>query len=201
MRRAIATTLRKLLGRSDHRHWMALANHSSKWDTRTALLAQLVPANSTVIEFGAGRLILMDMLPAGCSYTPSDLVDRGHDTIVLDLNSKHLPALPRYNVAVLSGVIEYINDVPRLVKYLGTFSDSVLCSYAVLELNANQRREQGWVNDHTSIQLVSLFTTQGFDCRFAQRWKAQMLYGFENKASNPPCRLSTTPAPSTKSCT
>lgn len=196
MRRAIATTFRKLLGRSDYTHWSSLSTHSSKWDTRTQKLAQLIPPNSTVIEFGAGRLMLRDMLPEGCSYTPSDLVDRGYNTIVLDLNAKCLPTLARYDVAVFSGVFEYVIDVPRLVRYLGDFAGNVICSYAVVELNQRGRCEQGWVNDYTSGKFVSLFTSLGFDYRFGQRWKAQMLYGFRNKTSNSAKHLHlTTPAP------
>jgi len=123
------------------------------------------------------------MLPEGCSYTPSDLVDRGQGTIVLDLNARALPPLARHDVSVLSGVLEYVLDIPRLAQYLGHFCDNVLCSYAVLELNRRQRREQGWVNDYTSDEIVAVFSSAGFDCKFNQRWKAQMLYRFENKAS------------------
>lgn len=148
------------------------------------MLAKLIPPHSSVIEFGAGRLILRKMLPEGCSYTPSDLVDRGHGTIVLDLNARTLPTLARCDVSVLSGVLEYVFDIPRLAQYLGGFSDNILCSYAVVELNRRRRREQGWVNDYTSDEIAAIFSSAGFDCKFSQRWKAQMLYRFENKASD-----------------
>lgn len=78
----------------------------------------------------------------------------------------------------------YVSDIPRLAHILAA-SDNLLCSYAMLELNRRQqRREQGRVNDYTSDEIAAIFSSAGFDCKFSQRWKAQMLYRFENKASD-----------------
>ena len=56
-------------------------------------MAELIPKGSVVLEFGAGRRQTEKWLDAGCTYIPSDVVSRGPDTIVLDLNSSTLPDL------------------------------------------------------------------------------------------------------------
>ena len=87
------------------------------WDARTLKLAKLISPRSRVLEFGAGRRFLESVLPEACTYTPSDIVSRGEDTIVCDLNSETLPIFSGYHVAVFGGVLEYVYDVPRLISH------------------------------------------------------------------------------------
>src|ERR1700756_2675299 len=75
---------------SDHERWKDLRNHDIDWDKRTRAIADLIPPGSHVIDFGAGRRQLEHWLPAGCSYTPSDIVERGSDTLLCDLNRRPL---------------------------------------------------------------------------------------------------------------
>ena len=116
--RALKTSILKLIGRSDYFRWTPVDSLASNWDSRTMQIAKLISENSSVIEFGAGRQILRDYLPQGCQYTPSDLVDRGRGTIVCDLNSDALPQFSKFDFAVFAGVMEYVNDIPRIVRHL-----------------------------------------------------------------------------------
>jgi len=145
-------------------------------------LALLISEGSSVIEFGAGRLVLPSALPEGCSYTPSDLVDRGPGTIVCDLNGPALPDFGRYSTAVFSGVLEYVNDVPRLLGHLAKSVDAIVCSYAVTDLSPRERLRKGWVNDYSRTQLMAIFASSGFECSHEHTWKSQMLFRFENTA-------------------
>ena len=99
-------------------------------------IAKLIPAGSNVIEFGAGRRQLEKFLPAGCTYTPSDLVDRGPGTIVCDLNRPPLPDLRhlRLKVAVFGGVLEYVADV--LLRALVARRDGDSNMYRIFRLGA-----------------------------------------------------------------
>src|SRR6185312_8871325 len=87
---------------------------------RTRIAAGFVPDGSRVIEFGAGNRLLEKHLDSSCTYTPSDLVDRGPGTIVCDLNERPLPDLgtDTYDTAVILGVLEYLTDVPSLIDWL-----------------------------------------------------------------------------------
>ena len=123
------TTLRKT---TDRRRWADPSNIFAAWEPRNKQLAALVPKNSRVIEFGAGRRVFERHLDPSCTYVPSDIVDRGPGTLVFDLNERPLPDLgaDRHDVAVFSGVLEYVRDVPSLIDWLATCVTGCVLTYA-----------------------------------------------------------------------
>ena len=185
LRSSTNTSFRKFFGLSDYKRWADIDELSSSWDSRTRQIATLIEPGKSVIEFGAGRKILRNYLPDKCTYTPSDLIDRGEGTIVCDLNDDLLPAFRSYDVAVFSGVIEYINDVPRLISHLSNNINTVLISYAILEQNKKNRRAKGWVNDFSSSELREMFENAGYECRHTAEWGSQKIYKFTRKNNNP----------------
>ena len=172
------TSLRKARKGSDYERWGTGNNLSQRWDSRTEQIAKLIRAETSVIEFGAGRLVLKEYLPKSCTYTPSDLVDRGNGTIVCDLNSEVLPQFQSYDYGVFSGVLEYVNDVPRLLSHLSKYLDVIVASYAVTDLNKTNRRANGWVNDYNSKQFVEVFEDAGFQCDHTEKWQSQLIVSF-----------------------
>jgi hypothetical protein len=187
----IKVFLKKALGKSDYERWGNQENLLPNWDLRTQQIANLIEAGSSVIEFGAAKMVLRNFLPDKCSYTPSDLVDRGDGTIICDLNSKTLPEFGQYDVAVFSGVLEYIHDVPRLIEHLSNSVNTITTSYAVIETNPNKEKRYalGWVNNYSSEQLVEIFVKAGFQCSHSEKFesdmiKSQMIYKFTKKTEN-----------------
>lgn len=178
IRTSLETRLRKLQGKSDLKRWGTEDGLFEQWDHRTKRIASLVSPGASVIEFGAGRMALKRFLPPTCSYTPSDLVDRGPGTIVCDLNSSTLPDFAPHDVAVFSGVLEYVNDVPRLVSNLSNRVVTIIASYAGTESNKRNRRAQGWVNDFSSREFVRIFEMRGFRCDYSEPWQSQVVYRF-----------------------
>lgn len=162
---------------SDVKRWENVDNLYAAWDARTQQIASLIDGGKSIIEFGAGRRILESFLPANCLYTPSDIVDRGGNTIVCNLNCDVLPFFHNYDVAVFSGVLEYINDVPRLIQHLSNSVDTILTSYATTDNNKN-REINGWVNSFSSDQFIKIFTDNGFKCVHIEKWKKQTIYKF-----------------------
>jgi glycosyltransferase involved in cell wall biosynthesis len=177
---ATGTSLRRYRGGSDRRRWGDPRSLSPDWDSRTEQIARLVPPGATVLEFGAGRMTLRDRLAQGCTYIPSDLVDRGPGTIVCDLNARELPAFPPHDVAVFSGVLEYVNDISLLLNNIKYNSKTIIASYAVRERVPGrvERRAHGWVNDHTAGEFVEIFRRLGFRCDRAEGWHGQEIYRF-----------------------
>lgn len=169
--RALRTRLFRV---SDHERWKDLRNHDIDWDKRTRTIADLIPPGSHVIEFGAGRRQLEHWLPAGCSYTPSDVVERGSDTLLCDLNRRPLPALGcqgPFRIAVFSGVIEYVVDLPGVLTWLAPQVDWVIASYncaPLVETGVKRLRltlarlSSGWVNTFTEAEIIAYFTKTGF---------------------------------------
>ena len=182
------TLLRSLVGPSDVRRWSDPSNLHPAWDARTVQMAALIPPGSRVLDVGAGAMVLRDHLPAGCAYTPLDLVARTPETIVCDLNSPTPPGLPASDVVVLSGVLEYVEDADRLLGHLYRVTTFVVASYAVARggrMEKVRRRASGWVNDYDGDRLVSLFLHHGFHCETSERWQDQMLYRFRRMQIQP----------------
>ena len=180
MCQAARTSLRRRRGGSDYRRWAGSRSLSTDWDSRTERIARLIPPGATVLEFGAGRMTLRNQLPEGCKYTPSDLVDRGSGTIVCDLNTPDLPAFPPHDVAVFSGVLEYVNDIEYLIANVGKPFNIIIASYCDREQVPGRvvRRSKGWVNDHTSEGFQEVFLRLGFRCDHVEGWQRQKIYRF-----------------------
>jgi hypothetical protein len=185
----------RAVGVSDHGRWAGTENLEAWWDERTRLLAELVPPGSRVIEFGAGRRQLERYLDPSCTYIPSDLVDRGPGTIVCDLNRRPFPDLSsvRPDLAVFSGVLEYIADTDGLIAWLAPRISRCVGSYACVDPDAGLRKRaahyverwrNGYMSHHTEQQLVELFASNGFACREKRTWQGQRLFLFE-KAQAP----------------
>lgn len=182
--KALLSIFRKMSGRSNTSKWSRKENLHQDWDERTKLLAGFVVSGESVIEFGAARLSLREFMPADCQYMPSDIVDRGGGTFVCDLN-KLLPAFPKHDVAFFSGVLEYVNDVPRLIERLAKDVKVIVASYCITDTSSGLvgRRAIGWVNDYSDSELVALFARQGFVCRQTGMYQKQKLYRFERQVS------------------
>lgn len=177
------------IGRSDYERWADPDNLEAWWASRTQKLAGLVPAGTRVIEFGAGTRPLERCLDASCTYTASDLVDRGPGTFVCDLNRRPLPDLGavRPDVAVFAGVLEYVRDVPAVVAWLARHVRFCAASYAVAHrsglgraLAAGARRTYyGYMNAYSEADLVAVFRRGGFACVRTDSWNDQRLFLFE----------------------
>jgi hypothetical protein len=142
------------------------------------MLAACVPPGASVIEFGAGLRELEKLLPAGCSYTPADLVERGPGTLVCDLNSRPLPPFPRHDIVVLSGVLEYLHKPAEVLTHLRQSAPLLLMSYAVSEggsLTLERRRADGFFNDLDTTALRSLLHDSGWGYELIGVWQGQQL--------------------------
>lgn len=168
-------TLNNFINMKDR--WQTTENLSERWDKRTILISKLIDEESNIIEFGAGRLVLKDHLPRGCKYTPSDITDRGYNTIVCDLNNSILPSFDNgHTVACFSGVLEYIEDVPRLIQHLSNIP-TIITSYATLELNIRNSSSQ-WVNSYTNEEILQIFRSEGYKLSKCESWRKQTIYKF-----------------------
>jgi len=189
--RVAKMALFRMLGRSDYDRWAGSENLEEWWESRTQQLARLVPPGTRVLEFGAGRRRLEAHLDPRCAYVASDLVERGPDTFVCDLNRRPLPDLTpiRPDVAVFAGVLEYVRDVPAVVAWLARHVRYCVASYAVVEpmgLVGGMRRSywrtyHGYMNAYSEADLQALFAHGGFACVRTDGWNDQRLFLFERR--------------------
>ena len=194
MPRIARVSVQRLLGRSDYARWSNPESLEKWWDTRTQKLARFIPAQSRVVEFGAGRRQLPHYLAQGCTYVASDLTQRSPDMIVCDLNRRPLPDLRhlKANVAVFAGVLEYVRDLPAVAVWLAQQTSMTVASYdhvkskpatvaRIVELC--RRRYFGYHNDYTLEELTAIFSSAGFRCVQTDVWDSQRIMVFAPAAS------------------
>ena len=184
LRLGLKSLYSRVFAKADRERWSDLANFETSWNERAQLMASLIPPRSRVLEFGAGRRQLAAMLDASCVYLPSDLVSRGPDTFVCDLNVRPLPALSplRPDVAVFGGVLEYLADIPSLARWLAQQVALCLVSYECATTapgtmarlrETSARYRNGWVNTYTEAELEALFVKSGFICQKKRTWSTE----------------------------
>jgi hypothetical protein len=167
--------------RSARSRWQDPKELLAEWDERTRLIAELVPPDCRLIEFGAGRRQPPRFLPPGCRYTPSDFIDRGPGTLVVDLNQRPLPDLRHVgaDTAVFGGVFEYVDDLESLITWLGGQFSRCIASYECSgtrrleprrDAESRQRMSIGWVNTFHEEELIELFARAGLNVVHTRVW-------------------------------
>jgi Methyltransferase domain len=178
--------------KTDYGRWANPRSIFAAWEPRTKMAAAMVPNDSRVIEFGAANRVLERYLDPSCTYTASDLVDRGPGTIVCDLNERPLPDLGAdvYDVAVIMGVLEYVRDVPSMLDWLTTQVPVCVLSYACAKANGHPLRgkfeaigrlNRGWMNTYREAELRTLFEERGFALLQDDDWEDQRLFVFSGR--------------------
>jgi hypothetical protein len=179
---AVRTVKCRLFGQTDISRWHDLSRFEEEWEQRTQLIARFIPRSSRVIEFGAGNCRLRRYLHPSSFYIPSDLVTRGDDTLVLDLNRRPLPDLShlRADVAVFAGVWEYVADLPSFLPWLAGQFPECIASYECAHTSCGTLRRlsetasrfrAGWVNTYSRKELISLFSASGFFLTDSDIWR------------------------------
>jgi len=181
IRLGVATLSRRLSSKPDVTRWADLDSFDPAWNERTQIIADLIAPGSRVLEFGAGRRHLETLLDARSTYSASDLVERGDDTLVADLNKRPLPSLEaqRPDVVVFAGVLEYLTRLPDLAAWLGREVSTCIASYecATSAPRSLQRLAEvvrrwrtGWVNTYSEDELVTIFSAARFRCVERRTW-------------------------------
>jgi hypothetical protein len=170
-------------GATDLDRWQNPFSHLDFWRERGRLLAGFVRAGEQVFEFGAGNSVVPEALPDVCRYAGSDIVPLKDGLVSFDLNSAVLRPLPGHDVALFSGVLEYVHDLPRVVVFLSENFRSVVCSYAAYDDSSAdelaRRRYSGWFNDLNEIEFVRLFSGAGYRLNEHSEWQGQKLFRFD----------------------
>jgi hypothetical protein len=156
--------------------WLDDKSLDESWDERSILMAGDIRAGSRVVDVGAGAQALRSVLPPDCTYVPVDIVQRTPDTITCDLNREEPPMLSAYYL-VASGVVEYINDAGRLVRWMASVAPNVVLSYEAADGESRSyRRRSGWVNDYTEGGIRELLSCNGLMVVDSATWRRQTIY-------------------------
>jgi hypothetical protein len=177
----------KARNESDLNRWSSDQVFPANWNARTSVMAAKLPAKvKSVADFGCGAMALRDSLAEGVAYVPVDIVPRGEDTIVIDLNAPVLPPLPKADAAFFSGTLEYVIDLPRLIETVCAMYPYVACSYVtapMTQTDCERRRSFGWVTDFRLSEIIALFEAHHFIVLKLDRWHRQSLLLLQHEAS------------------
>lgn len=135
------------------------------WLDRDRLMSQWITSDiHSIIDLGAGGMVLKDMLLPSVSYYPVDYIARTDETIVADFNKHEFPKI-QADCCFCAGILEYVNDLEWFVDEISkTGCKYVLCSYSIRLQNQSieERRERAWVNNLSFEELLQLFYRHGF---------------------------------------
>jgi hypothetical protein len=80
-----------------------------KWKLRSQITAKFIANGSSVLDIGAGSMVLRKYLQPNCRYQPCDLYSRCDGCLVADLNNKEFPE-GKYDWVVMLGTFQFLKD-------------------------------------------------------------------------------------------
>lgn len=114
---------------------------------------------NSIMDLGCGNQWASKLIPENIKYIPVDVYKHRPTTITADFNKgefykKHT------DLALCSGIIEYIYDVESFIKNIASCMNYVVCSYHFKEITT--KRSVIWVNNMTAGELVKIFEDNDF---------------------------------------
>jgi hypothetical protein len=147
------------------------------WEERSHLLANYVEKDKSVVEFGAGTGILKEYFDSSIHYQPVDIIKRTPEFLVCDLNVKPFAInLERYDVAIFSGVLEYIYDINYIFEVMSDHISMILVSYACIDVCKQNRLSNGWLSDYSQAEIEFIFEKNNYFIENKFLWRDQNLY-------------------------
>jgi hypothetical protein len=143
---------------------MTWENYKCQFKERVEKVSRFIKENSSVLDIGAGDMVLREFLPDGCSYQAIDLYEREEGTIVCDLNVRKPRLYQKYDYVVCIGLLEFINDIEKFVKWIEKYiNNSILVSYSNLENYGKcLKNKYPNLNILTNDEFVQTFEKYGF---------------------------------------
>lgn len=152
-------------GRSDTERWARLESLATQWDSRAAMAARCIPAGQRVLDIGAGAMALRAQLASTCSYSPADIVSRGPDCQIVDLNKGEFPA-GQYDWVTFLGVLEYVHEPLPVLAHARDAAPNAVVTYCTMNNGEVQtRRGMGWVNDYSRPEFEAVLAAAGWIVR------------------------------------
>ena len=179
--------------------WSEKTAYSKNWNGRNQALLKLLDDNCAVAaslsftEYGCGPYTPFKQAVTESKYKSrivhlADRISWGDKRHIVDFNAPKGPAVIPSDTAVLSGVIEYINDVPLLFDTLSRHHRYILFSYATRQSKRDiaevadavsevheRATTHGWRNHYTFDEILQLATTGTFPGAVSQ-WQDQLLF-------------------------
>jgi len=150
--------------------WQSSASVQGRWVARARLAAMLVPSGNSVLDLGAGGMAVGNYLLPSCRYTPSDVVKRREDCLVVNLDDMTTFPEDRFDTVLMLGVMEYLRNPAEVLARIAKTAPRLVMSYCIGTDEAlAYRRAHGWINDFDEVGLRALLQRAGWT---VERWLA-----------------------------
>lgn len=150
--------------------WLDL-DSTAEWERmriRVKKMAEWIDESiSSVADYGAGEMYLKTLLPMTVKYFPIDYIKRTEETILCDLNKDLFPKIST-DLAVLSGVLEFLKTAEKLIDHITTSTQKhIFLTYMTLDRfpAIEGRRASAYVNDFSEQQIIDMFAKDKFVLR------------------------------------
>lgn len=131
--------------------------------------ARSVPEGSVVLDLGCCTPAFRYMLPKGCRYIGSDMVERFEDCRVADYHKGELPQPGEATLVAVLGLLEYLGDVPGFLARLRSLDRPVIATYHAADDTAGaDRGALGWQSHMTRMDVLEACRSAGFEA--SARW-------------------------------
>jgi glycosyltransferase involved in cell wall biosynthesis len=171
---------RTILFRTDVKRWQKVAQGGApSWDERNKCIADLIPANSSVLDLGAGPQTLRKHLDLSCVYQPCDVVKSSDDVLLCDFNAGIYPQIEHlFDFVVCSGVLEYMRDPLAFIDIAAALGHRMILTYAPARDGDKlwTRMAEGWVNHLRQEELEKLLDKLGLQWIIVEQWHNQVVY-------------------------
>lgn len=170
--------------------WKDIEYFDVSFDKRTAALIDLLDQDQrieSVLDIGCGlgfaKKYLRQIRGGNIKYTGLDYRRRDEETVICDLN-KHEFVEQNYDLFIVAGCLEYVEDVEWFFKQFSRCKKSALISYRTMEYNSNfdVRKKNAWKNNLYRVDIISKMRDNGFFLNKEQLYKNKtVLFHFKRK--------------------
>lgn len=168
-------------------YWTENNELYSFWDSRTKQMSQYIsPDITSVVDLGCGNSFLKKLLSPNIQYIGCDYLKRTSDTYIYNFNNHEFPGTDT-DLFFVSGCLEYLNDPDWFLNQLSKAGKMILISYLSLECmpNIRRRRELGYQNHFSSLQLIHALEKNAFSLQNAHRSVCgDIIFTFERRIPN-----------------
>ncbi|WP_041722045.1 FkbM family methyltransferase [Maridesulfovibrio salexigens] len=149
--------------KTDCGRWSRWDMLGTEADLRAGMAGQLVPENSSVLDAGAGMMLLRDYIPESSTYTPLDIVARNRNTIIADLNQQQFPEQD-FDVICALYLLEFIHEPQLFLDWSFKHADKLILIYHPLVpgREVSKRRQAGFFNDFNINKLKLMVEKAGW---------------------------------------
>lgn len=154
---------------TDFERWRDAAN---SWGARNPLRSKIagsaIPPGSSVLDIGAGSMVLKQYLDPSCGYQPCDLYPRTPGCLVADLNRDEFPKGRHYDWAVMLGVLQFLENPGLAASRCREVADNGVFSYPTAtrdepeQKELDWRRQEGWFNALSEERYVEMVRNAGW---------------------------------------